>query len=64
MLFISEKVDPPDVIVFLDYVEKNGNGTVRICRTVDINKPKVWVEGHEYKFNSKLQSIQFTPNPK
>ena len=64
MLFINESVDPPDTRVFLQYSEKNGNGIVHITRTVDINKPKVWVKGHEYKFNSELISICFTPNPK
>ncbi len=38
--------------------EKNGKRFRRITREIDMMKPKCWVEGHEYKFNSKIISME------
>ena len=36
---------------------KNGDDLITYELDVDPSKPKAWVEGHEYKFNSRIVSI-------
>lgn len=36
---------------------RDGNKYLEIIREVDTSKPKCWVDGHEYKFNSTLISM-------
>lgn len=39
-------------------IVKNGMKKLKITRSIDLTKPKVWVEGHCYKFNSTLVNIE------
>lgn len=38
--------------------ERNGNQILKITKEVDESKPKCWIEGHEYRFNSNIVSIE------
>lgn len=41
-----------------EVTDRNGNEIVTHVWLVDMSKPKVWVEGHAYKFNSSLLSVR------
>lgn len=39
------------------YQVKNGKEIAKFKKTVDHSKPKIWVEGNFYKFNSHIERI-------
>ena len=39
-------------------IERNGNQVLRITTDVDESKPKCWIEGHEYKFNTEIVAVE------
>ena len=39
-------------------IERNGNQVLKITKQIDETKPKCWIEGREYKFNSEIVSIE------
>ena len=39
-------------------VVKNGKQIHRLTYEIDVLKPKCWVDGFEYKFNSRLVSCE------
>lgn len=40
------------------YIHKNGNDKLIATGYIDMSKPKVWVEGHCYKFNRTYLRIE------
>lgn len=46
-------MDNPNIIV-VKTCARNGRNARIYERHVDTSKPRMWVEGHEYKFNSIL----------
>jgi hypothetical protein len=40
------------------YSIKDGNGTRLFAKRVDTSKPKMWVEGLFYRFNSSLTLLE------
>lgn len=44
-----------------EVIVKNGKDSVALLYHIDTSRPPVWIEGFEYKFNSKLVQIKRKP---
>lgn len=38
-------------------ISKNGQNIREVIKQIDHSKPKVWIEGHEYRFNSDIVGV-------
>lgn len=48
----------------ISYMVKDGVKENYYLKTVDVSKPKCWVEGFEYKFNSDIKLIAILEPPR
>lgn len=49
--------EPPHII-YTKTCSRNGRNARIYERRIDTSKPRMWIEGHEYRFNSTLVRVK------